>query len=280
MYPNLFGIDFLNMYGLCIGVGVILCLVFLRFACKRLNIPKKFEDFTEILAVISIGAGVLSGMLFQSFYNFLDNPSAGFHFSFEGITFIGGLIGGVVVFLSVYFLYGRKKYGAYLIRLLPIAACCIAIAHCMGRIGCFCAGCCHGKVVDENTLFAIYFPYNPKTGIAAGWKYPTQLFEALFLLTFFVIGGFLTIKKNYKYTMNLYLISYGIFRFLNEFLRGDNRGSFIPGISPSQFWSIVMVLMGIAFYFVMPYIIKKLNVDFDAPLPEENTEVQIEEVTE
>ena len=65
MYPNLFGIDFLNMYGLCIGVGVILCLVFLRFACKRLNIPKKFEDFTEILAVISIGAGVLSGMLFQ-----------------------------------------------------------------------------------------------------------------------------------------------------------------------------------------------------------------------
>ena len=53
------------------------------------------------------------------------------------------------------------------------------------------------------------------------------------------------------------------FRFLNEFLRGDNRGSFIPGLTPSQFWAIIMVVMGILFMFIMPYIIKKLNIDFD-----------------
>ena len=73
MYPKLFGIEYLNMYGLCIGVGVIVCLWFLRFAGKRLNIPKKFIDFVEYNAIISIVMGLLSGMLFQSFYNYLDN---------------------------------------------------------------------------------------------------------------------------------------------------------------------------------------------------------------
>ena len=54
MYPKLFGIEFLNMYGLCIGIGVILCLAFLRFASKRLNIPNKFVDFVEYNAIISM----------------------------------------------------------------------------------------------------------------------------------------------------------------------------------------------------------------------------------
>ena len=96
-----------------------------------------------------------------------------------------------------------------------------------------------------------------------GWTYPTQLFEAMFLLVTFVILGYFTVYKKYKYSMNVYLIAYGIFRFLIEYVRGDDRGSFIPGLTPSQFWSIIMVIMGVLFMFIMPYIIKKLNIDFD-----------------
>lgn len=261
MYPKLFGIEFLNMYGLCIGIGVILCLAFLRFASKRLNIPNKFVDFVEYNAIISIVMGILSGMLFQSFYNYLANPEDGFHFSKDNITFLGGLIGGVTIFLTIYFLYGRKKFGAYLIRLLPIAACCILVAHGFGRIGCFCYGCCHGEVfpnatIENHPLFTMHFP-------RVGWTYPTQLFEAMFLLITFVILAYFTVYKKYKYSMNIYLIAYGVFRFVIEFARGDDRGSFIPGLSPSQFWAIIMVIMGVAFLFIMPYVVKKLNIDFD-----------------
>ena len=261
MYPKLFGIEYFNMYGLCIGLGVIFCLWFLRFAGKKLNIPSKFINFVEYNAIISIVMGLLSGMLFQSFYNYLDNPEAGFHFSKDNITFMGGLIGGVTIFLLIYFLYGRKKFGAYLIRLLPIAACCILVAHGCGRIGCFCYGCCHGEVfknatLENHPLFTMNFP-------RVGWAYPTQLFEAMFLLfTFFVLGYF-TVYKKFKYSMNIYLIAYGIFRFLIEFVRGDDRGSFIPGLTPSQFWAIIMIVMGILFMFIMPIIIKKYNIDFD-----------------
>ena len=38
----------------------------------------------------------------------------------------------------------------------------------------------------------------------------------------------------------MYLVSYGIFRFLIEFLRDDERGAFIGNLSPSQFWSVLM----------------------------------------
>ena len=76
--------------------------------------------------------------------------------------------------------------------------------------------------------------------------------------------------------MNIYLILYGIFRFLIEFVRGDDRGSFIPGLTPSQFWAIIMIVMGILFMFVMPIIIKKYNIDFDYN-PEEIQETEVAE---
>ena len=60
----------------------------------------------------------------------------------------------------------------------------------------------------------------------------------------------LLFKFKFKYNMSLYLVSYGIWRFVIEYFRADYRGDFIPGLSPSQFWSIVMVLLGVAIFFV------------------------------
>lgn len=285
MYPKLFGQDFLNTYGLCIGVGVIMCLYFLHFACKRLKIPSKFEDFVTYNAVISVGVGVLSGMLFQSFYNWIDalktNPDAKFVFSFSGITFIGGLIGGVTTFLCIYFFFGRKRYGAYLMRLLPIAACCILVAHAFGRLGCLFAGCCYGGPTDS--FIGIVYPegstpayaYPGPNGSLPLW--PVPIFESFYLFVVFGVCAYLTVMKKYKYSMNIYLITYGIFRFFIEYLRADDRGELISGsaFSPSQIWSIVMVLLGVAMYFVMPYVIKKLKVDFEPKDEEESLEGQV-----
>ena len=56
--------------------------------------------------------------------------------------------------------------------------------------------------------------------------------------------------------MSVYLIAYGIFRFLNEYLRGDHRGELVGNISPSQFWSLAMIVLGVALYFVLEYLRK------------------------
>ena len=69
---------------------------------------------------------------------------------------------------------------------------------------------------------------------------PTQLLESLFL--FILFGALMFINK---YNLGLYMISYGIFRFFIEYLRVDNRGSVLLGISPSQLISIIIVILGI-----------------------------------
>jgi phosphatidylglycerol:prolipoprotein diacylglycerol transferase len=68
---------------------------------------------------------------------------------------------------------------------------------------------------------------------------------------------YLLMKKDFKHNRSVYLICYGIFRFCIEFLRADERGSFIGNISPSQFWSILMVVGGVGVYFLVEFLFKK-----------------------
>ena len=64
-------------------------------------------------------------------------------------------------------------------------------------------------------------------------------------------------KKDFKHNLSLYLVSYGIFRFLIEYVRADHRGEFVAGISPSQFWGIIMVVAGVALYLTLWYLDKR-----------------------
>ncbi len=57
----------------------------------------------------------------------------------------------------------------------------------------------------------------------------------------------LALSKWADWCFPAYLFSYSIWRFAIEFFRGDHRGDFIPGISPSQFWSIVLFVIGIGY---------------------------------
>ena len=81
--------------------------------------------------------------------------------------------------------------------------------------------------------------------------YPTQLYEAAFLLILFAVCSYLLLKKQFRHNMTVYLIGYGIFRFLIEFIRGDDRGKLFGLLSPSQFWSLGMVILGVLLYFGM-----------------------------
>lgn len=242
MYPKIFGI--INTYGLCIAIGVLLCLFIFDKFSKYKNLDKKFIDFVEFLAIFAISFGILFASLFQGFYNWIDKGV----FDLSGMTFIGGLIGGVVSFLAVYFWKGRK-YESSIMDMMNIVPCCITIAHGFGRIGCFFGGCCYG--IETDGPFGVVFPGKVSA------VYPTQLFEAIFLLLLCAVLCFLFLKFNYKHTMEIYLITYGIWRFFIEYLRGDDRGSFIPGLSPSQFWSIMMVLLGIAIWIIFTWFYKK-----------------------
>ena len=89
---------------------------------------------------------------------------------------------------------------------------------------------------------------------------------------------FLILKYGFKHNMSIYLVTYGIFRFSIEYLRADDRGQLVAGISPSQFWSIGMVLIGIALWILLDkFVYKKQKDDVETDDAMSTVEVQNED---
>lgn len=252
MYPDKI-LGLFHMYGLMIAVGILACFGLLFWYGKKNKIEEGFLDFIFYNAILSIALGFGSAALFQATYNWIETGVWDFG---SGITFIGGLIGGVATFLVVYFIF-RKRYKTRLLDVLSFIPCCILIAHAFGRIGCFFAGCCHGPETDA--WYGIYM-YATSLGRKAT-VVPTQLYEAIFLFALCAVCFFLVWKKKFRHNLSVYLIAYGIFRFCLEFVRADDRGQFLGSLSPSQFWSIVMVIAGVALIFLLRPAYKKRDAE-------------------
>ena len=234
------------MYSLMILIGIVMCFVYLEIYYRKKKVPRLLISYFELDAVVAIILGFVFANLFQNLYNFLENPSS-FSWSWA-MTFYGGLIGGVSFFLLGYFLFIKKKYGPQMHDFLIIAPACITVAHGFGRIGCFCAGCCYG--IETDSWLGVTFP-----GMTHK-VFPTNLFEAIFLLVLSLVLLFLALKKNCIYNMPIYMMSYGAWRFGIEFIRGDHRGSFVGSLSPSQFWSILLFVAGVIY---LIYLLIKKN---------------------
>ena len=106
MYPdNLFWN--VNLYNICLTIG-LLCVIFVldKYLEKR-KVPAKVENFYLIVGVLTIGLGILSANLFQSVYHYIETGV----FTFDaGMTFYGGLIGGVIGFFFRFFVFGKDYF--------------------------------------------------------------------------------------------------------------------------------------------------------------------------
>ena len=225
MYPY-YIIGDIDLYSIFIMLGIIAAVIVYRLCADRANINAKLYNFTLICALCSIVSGFVFSVLFQAIYNIKDRGA--FIIDGEtGATFAGGLTGGAATFLFVYFIFGKKyESKKYTRDVIDCAACAIPSAHAFGRIGCLMGGCCYGKPTDSP--IGIYM-------VNLGYKVvPVQLFEAIFLFALATVLIILLFKGK-KHIMELYMLSYGVFRFIIEFFRDDERGTLLTGVfSPSQ----------------------------------------------
>lgn len=129
----------------------------------------------------------------------------------DGKTILLGLVGGYFgVEIAKWVLDIRIKTGDSFA--VPVAA---AVA--IGRLGCFCAGCCHGAVT--HVPWAVVFPV-----VDSLPRHPTQLYEFAFHVTA-AVGLYFCQRRGLfpGQLIKLYIIAYLAFRFLTEFIRPEAR---------------------------------------------------------
>lgn len=251
MYPYdiIFGMD---LYDILISVGVVVALIIARYFADRDRVDAKLFNYILLSGCLSIVLGYFGAVITQAVYNWLGG--APFEISTStGATFLGGLMGGAAVFLICYFVIGHFifKNGentAYFPRLLDFASVSITAAHGFGRLGCLMVGCCYGA--ETTAWYGIYHVELCCKVI------PVQLYEAIFL---FILCGILAVMvyKSVPGAMSLYMLSYGIWRFIIEYFRSDDRGSTIVSfLTPSQLTSVIMIL-GSILVFVYTNILSK-----------------------
>ena len=238
---SIFGLE-LPMFGIMISIGVICFATLSIHLFRKAGASEQKIDKLIITVALAGGMFALSAAFFDAlWHNISEYKETGvFIWEWWGITYSGGLFGAIIAYLvAYYFIMRDDRHNIFFY--LDIVVLGLAIAHGFGRIGCFCGGCCYGKTVEPHTFLSIYYPINDARTIWE-WVLPTQLYEAAFLFLFAL--GLFFIKKN---RTAWYLIGYNVFRFFLEYLRGDDRGASPFGfLSPSQFMSIIMLLMGIA----------------------------------
>ena len=238
------------LYGLMIAVGLIACLTVFFIYTTKSKMNADVQDFTYFVAIGAVAVGFLSAKLFQAFYDYI--ATGKWSFANAGLTVMGGLIGGIVSFIVIYFGIGhfvfkkKKEHIPAFNEILRVAPCCITVTHAFGRLGCMFAGCCYGRV--SNSGFGMY--------MKGAIRVPTQLYESIFLFSLFVVLTILYFKK-FNVLHTVYLVAYGIWRIIIEYFRADYRGG-VEGsfFTPSQWQSCLFIVFGLAllgFYILKKY---------------------------
>lgn len=241
-YLNLFGLK-IPSYGLMMALAFIAAIVLCYYRAKKAGLDVDKILNLAIIAIITgmVGAYLLYIFVTYSFSEIIGSIKDGSFYVFKsgGLVFYGGFILAAVCCIG-YVLVKKLSLAEYATAIIPS----IPLAHAIGRVGCFMAGCCYGRVCD--TVVSVIYT-NPIGGAPVGVPvFPVQLLEAVLNLIIFAILLVYTRKKAKSFSsVFLYLLCYSIVRFTVEYFRADEiRGIFL-GLSTSQWISIALFVIGI-----------------------------------
>ena len=179
-------------------------------------------------------------------YHYLKHPLDILNIT-NGLAFYGGLL--VVVPVAVWYVR-RRELGVG--RVADIAGVCIPLGLVFGRLGCFLAGCCHGKPTELPWGVVFSDPASLARPLNTP-LHPTQLYSSAFALLMFVLMwvGYRRWRRFDGQVFLWFEALYSAVRFLIEFLRNDNRGMFFSGsLSASQVVALPLLAAALVLLYI------------------------------
>lgn len=203
----------MSLYGLILGICFVIGIEY--FYKHNQTIPKKQENFFIFSTLISgiIGARVYG--VIANWNYFSQNPIQILNLRGGGLGIYGGLFGGIL-FVVFFCLKNKISFLKISNSLIPI----IPLCQSLGRWGNY---------------------FNHEIYSATGqpiWLYESSLMFIIFLL----------LQKTKHHQIGIYLISYGIIRFILEFIRVDTIPIFY--LTLAQILSLLFILFGL---FIIKY---------------------------
>jgi phosphatidylglycerol:prolipoprotein diacylglycerol transferase len=252
MYPVLFHFGPVTIY----SFGALMALAALAAAgivyreLKRNGYNPELASTMVFAAAFGGLAGARLLFIVEEWSNFLRTPWD-YIFTGAGFTWYGGFLGGA---LAVSWVVRKNKIPW--LRAADIAAPALAVGYGIGRLGCHFAGDGDWGTVTDVPWGVAYRRaiigwVDPSTGVpyAPGVRvHPTPIYE--FLEAAVVFGILWALRKRHYPAGTifwLYLVLAGLARFVVEFWRINPPLAL--GLSEAQWFSIVMVIAGLALLF-------------------------------
>lgn len=233
----------IRWYALAYLTGFIAGWRYAVWLARRVPLRPDARDMDDYLVWAVVGTiigGRLGYVLFYNLPYFIENPLDIFVTWRGGMAFHGGLLGVVAATL----LFARRR------RINPLAvgdlvAAAAPIGLFFGRLANFINGELYGRPSD--LPWAMVFP--TADGLP---RHPSQLYEAVLEgLVLFVVLAVLArqpeIRRRPGLLSGIFLVGYGCFRFLVEFVREPDQelGILLGGATMGQLLSLPMVAIGL-----------------------------------
>lgn len=200
----------IHWYGLMYLLGFLFVWLLGLYRVNKTDWTRQqLEDLLFYGAVGVIIGGRLGYAIFYDLQTNLENPLNLFKIWQGGMSFHGGLLG----VLAAFWWFGRKT-GKSFFEISDFIAPMVPIGLMFGRIGNFINGELWGKVSD--VPWAMVFP-----GAGPLPRHPSQLYEAALegVLLFIILWWFSSKPRPKAAVSGLFLLGYGFFRFIIEFVR-------------------------------------------------------------
>lgn len=260
------GIVDVHWYGLMYLLAFLAAYFLARHRAKNRN-DFTVEMISDLLFFGTMGVilgGRIGYVILYQFGDFLANPMYLFRIWEGGMSFHGGFMG--VVLAMWYF---ARKYNKAAFTVLDFIAPCVPTGLLFGRIGNFIGGELWGRVSHSEVAHLMYFPQaayadfqllqaNPALRSITAQigdylllpRHPSQLYQAATegVLLFILLWWF-SAKPRPRYAVSaLFLMGYGISRFITEFFRQPDVGYelFFGWMSKGQLYSLPMIILGVA----------------------------------
>jgi phosphatidylglycerol:prolipoprotein diacylglycerol transferase len=248
MLPRLIqiGTFYIPTYGVLVATAFLTGLWLAGKLGRRVGLQPENVANLAIYCTLSGFLGAKLMMFLFDWDKYAADPKS--IFTLETLQAAGVFHGGFLLALIVAVFYMRRNRMPVLTT-MDVFAAPLALAHSIGRLGCFAAGCCWGN--ECTRPWAVTFR-NPDahdiTGVPLNVPlHPTQLYESVAgaLIAVWLLRVFRQPHREGA-VFGQYLVFYSVMRFVVEFLRHHDQAPLFGGpLSTIQWITLGLALLGV-----------------------------------